>query len=938
MNKNRLLTLLANSVLPLAALAIPAAPGLMQREQPDGTKVWFELKGDETLSWGVTADGYTLLPDAGGYWTVATHNSRGELTASDIRFKGREGAPLAAGIRPGLTFTREQATRLKKEAAARRAPASPLQVDASFPTKGKRKMLMLLVNFSDRNPIKSREDFDNYMNQTGYNGIGSFRDFYLENSYGQLDITTTVTRWVNLPYAHYQCSADNVDQIIAYALNELQRNGEINLADYDNNGDGVLDGLAVIHQGAGQEYTGDTSDIWSHTGYLGGLTVGGISVNSYTIQPELLGNTTRQSTIGVMCHEFGHNLGAPDFYDVDYESGGGDFPGTGVWDLMAGGSWNGDYGDRPAGVNMWQKIQYGWVEPTVLEENVSVASMPDAAFNPVCYRMETSEPGDYFIIENRQQNSAFDSALPGSGLIIYHANDAGIRKTIPANLINASFPQYMYTVCAEAGCDPKDVPASYGSLVNAPFPSSKLDSFDDNTLPSARSVSGRYAYCGLYDIRSGSDGTMAFNFRINDRPEIPSALTATIERGIVTLTWDYADMEHLDHFTVYRDGEPVATLKEKEFIDTQLDSDGMVTYSVDATLHSGLISGYEEVAVRIPANKITRLTSAPETNKGIFLQWDLDTRFSHMQTNPKYTSTVSVDGNEVEFAHRFRTEETAPYDGYSVKSITFCPWMDKNQASYTVRVWQSDRNGENAEVISEREVKEFGVGNPSAVVLSKKPVIEAGKELWISLLVKSKVGYAEYVTDYSELTEGLGNWMRIGDQGWKPEPRAFGNFYLYATLTPPSENHTEMRGLPDFTDPYNPWSDLSTPVGFAVYRDGEHIGDTSSRFFADYSYSTGLHTYEVASLYKNRNLSKALSIEVYGELNGLESVTTETAPGVNVANGTISLTGCDGAVSISHISGMNVFATARYSGEAVSVAPGIYVVRTGTTAVKVIVK
>ena len=114
----------------------------------------------------------------------------------------------------------------------------------------------------------------------------------------------------------------------------------------------MLDGLAVIHQGAGQEATGNTSDIWSHSGTIYGKRIGGLEIRRYTIQPEQFGTGGPMSDIGVMAHEFGHNLGAPDFYDTDYSNSGGEYCGTGVWDLMAGGAWNGfgspSSGDRPA--------------------------------------------------------------------------------------------------------------------------------------------------------------------------------------------------------------------------------------------------------------------------------------------------------------------------------------------------------------------------------------------------------------------------------------------------------------------------------------------------------------------------------------------------------------------------------------------------------------
>ena len=106
----------------------------------------------------------------------------------------------------------------------------------------------------------------------------------------------------------------------------------------DHDGDGILDGLAVIHQGAGQEMSGKSEDIWSHSSIIYGQTFNGISVRRYTIEPEILAKDNRMATIGVICHEFGHALGAPDFYDTDYSASGGEYCGTGVWDLLGSGA------------------------------------------------------------------------------------------------------------------------------------------------------------------------------------------------------------------------------------------------------------------------------------------------------------------------------------------------------------------------------------------------------------------------------------------------------------------------------------------------------------------------------------------------------------------------------------------------------------------------
>jgi M6 family metalloprotease-like protein len=65
--------------------------------------------------------------------------------------------------------------------------------------------------------------------------------------------------------------------------------------------------------------------------------------------------------IGVICHENGHFLDLPDLYDY-----GGDSAGVGNFCLMAGGSWNGNYGTQPAHMSAWCKKILGWLTPTTL--------------------------------------------------------------------------------------------------------------------------------------------------------------------------------------------------------------------------------------------------------------------------------------------------------------------------------------------------------------------------------------------------------------------------------------------------------------------------------------------------------------------------------------------------------------------------------------------
>lgn len=917
----------------VSATAMPAYPGPVQSVQPDGTVVTILLRGDERLNWAETTDGYTLLRDGQGYWTFAEKDSDGIVKASRLRYRNDPLPAQDAGIQPGLRVTRRQSD-------VQKAAASDLQVDESFPATGNRKLLMLLVNYSDTQPVYSQEDFYDMMNGQGYNGIGSFRDYYLESSYGKLDIVTTVTRWVDLPFPKSYYGADGAIAMIRDALTSID--SEIDLRDFDNDGDGILDGLAVIHQGAGQEYTGSANDIWSHSSAISGMEFDGVQVRRYTIEPELLGTTGRISTIGVVCHEFGHNLGAPDFYDTDYDSSGGNFPGTGVWDLMGSGAWNGNQGDRPAGTNMWQKIQLGWCTPTILTGSTEVSGMSSADKAAVAYRFDTTVPGEYFILENRQKSGQFDSALPGHGLIIYHASETLIRQTVGMNTLNVSYPQAMYTVCAAAGCDPGSYFSSYGDVNSdaAPFPGSLSKTvFGDQSLPSAKSIDGRNSYKALGNITENADGEISFTFTDGGAPEAPVNLTATASRGVVELTWEMPEESEAPlHFSVYRDAVLIATTTDTRYTDTEITTETALDYYVDATYANGLTSPYAITSIRIPANFVSSLTASADEEAGtVTLNWSVGTRLSR-NTDLENSEIIDYYTSSIDYVHRFTAEDLSVFKGYKIRKIGFLPYQGPRVLTFTIRVWEADADGSNPVIVSEREIKEFGAMTWNDLLLTAPVEISGQKQLWLGVHCESNENLIQIISDRSGVGAGRGNWIKIGDGGWDVDSKTTDNYYLRFTLAEP-----ELDGpvdMPDTGGTVDPEVDLAFPLGFTVYRDGEFIGSTGNRCFVDHAPLNGTHTYSVSSCYKGDNESVSSVVDVeFKRDSGLDDVDTGRTDGITVSGHGIVLPDYRGTLEVIDLSGRVLVSRKDYNpGDYIVLMPGVYVVRTDGNATKAVIR
>ncbi|RZQ53981.1 peptidase M6 [Pseudoalteromonas phenolica] len=254
-------------------------------------------------------------------------------------------------------------------------------------TLSKVNILAILVDFPDlksSSPGLEPEDtdmfYDNYsldhyknllFSTSGYLGpnnenLMTARQYYQKVTGDYFDLNGDVYGWITVSKnAEYYGNRNgterdaNVSELVIEAVESLVRQG-VDLSPYDqtdlndvdgdgviNEPDGVIDHILLFHSSIGEEAGGGVlgqNAIWSHRFFVTEnnqpkqITGSDLKAFNYTINPIDAG-------IGVVVHEFGHDLGLPDEYDLKDISIGEP---VANWSVMSSGSWMGELrGSKP---------------------------------------------------------------------------------------------------------------------------------------------------------------------------------------------------------------------------------------------------------------------------------------------------------------------------------------------------------------------------------------------------------------------------------------------------------------------------------------------------------------------------------------------------------------------------------------------------------------
>ena len=556
-------------LLCLVARAVPADPTPAKVTQPDGTTLTVTLHGDEFFNFLTTADGYTVVKNEAGYYTYARLEG-GRLVASDLiardeslRTAGEQTA--LANLPKGLTSNAmlENGKRLLKR-----------RNNATFGIGANGHMdydafrgLIILINYTDRTFADNlpynytpHEFYEEMINSHGYTGYtmpsgtkremtGSVRDFYYDNSNQIFDPHFDILGPVDVDFASIDANQmSNCAPIFFAAIDSLD--AEVDFSDYDIDGDGTVDMVFFLVAGWGSDYSSNNRKyLWPHMNtFEESPVVDGVNFGLYACSTGMTGAEPQWGNgtiggIGTFCHEFSHVLGLPDMYDTDYSGSGGQSRHPSNWSIMASG-FKTNNGYAPVGYSLYERYALGFASPVEICDTGSY-TLPVLDESNVGYRLNTANPNEYFLIENRQAGK-WDKSLPGTGMLVFRVDSTDVDVWVD-NKINCD-PSHMYYEMLRANYN------GFSDTGRDAFPgSSNVTSITNLTNPSLQSWSGEMNQFCITDIAM-TDKVVTFNVArdyatsvIEDFETMPVTDNQN-EQGIegVYSNWDFSNCAVVD--------------------------------------------------------------------------------------------------------------------------------------------------------------------------------------------------------------------------------------------------------------------------------------------------------------------------------------------------------------------------------------------------------
>ena len=351
--------------------------------QPNGQTIECFITGDQYGRRLHDDEDFTIiLNPEDGYYYYAKISDDDLLTPSTLVVG--DGDPSSAGLVPGYSISKEEYNR-KKEFYNHDMLD---QRDRDAPTSGEISQVNIFIRFADDpefpqerayyDALFQRDDDEpslkHYFWDVSYNTLLVNTFHYPETSDGSnVSYVDQYNRSYYTPYSNanpdgYQNDNQRTQREHALLANAVNAITPIvgpgdPWIDVDSDDDGLVDAVSFVIYGS----PGDWADLlWPHRWVLfeEEVYINGSMVYDY----QFMLSEGWYFNVGVLCHEFGHVLGAPDYYH--YDGGNAPTP-VGSWDVMGS---NGNPPQFPSAFTKWK--YFDWLELEEITESGTYSLRP----------------------------------------------------------------------------------------------------------------------------------------------------------------------------------------------------------------------------------------------------------------------------------------------------------------------------------------------------------------------------------------------------------------------------------------------------------------------------------------------------------------------------------------------------------------------------------
>jgi len=399
--------------------------------QPNGDALHIYASGDEFFNYLHDENGYTIIQNNQGYYMYATYN--GDKIVPSQFIAGTVN-PAQVGLKPYIKISNSEYQKRRaqwfdfKDISRSKSPTR---------NQGKMNNLVVFIRFADEEEItKPFTNIKKIYNDTTAANSNSMINYFQTTSYGKLTILShffpipdeeQVISYQDIyprdyykPYNEttnpdgydpddYDDRVEREHKLLVRAIEFIASFVPADLdIDYDN--DGYVDNVCFVVKGT---TTAWATLLWPHRWSLFSeeVEIHGKRVWDYNF---MLLDASSYFTNGVLCHEMQHTLGFPDLYHYYF---GKDIAPVGTWDAMESTS------NPPQQSGAYMKWKYGnWLdEPALIQPGIFTLNSVGSGIEPVSYKILTSDPKQFFVLEFRNRQDSFDK-VPGTGLLIYRIN------------------------------------------------------------------------------------------------------------------------------------------------------------------------------------------------------------------------------------------------------------------------------------------------------------------------------------------------------------------------------------------------------------------------------------------------------------------------------------------------------------------------------------